>query len=71
MKNRSPAPVNIGLVWVFPSTKSSDNIYKNGFIVRNAYTDNYYDGVMAYWEFHDGWSSAREIIQDFDANARF
>lgn len=71
MKDRSPVPVNIGLIWVFPSTLTSDPMYKNGYIVRSAYPDVYYDGVMAYWEFHDGWSSAREIIQDFDANARF
>lgn len=26
---------------------------------------------MAHFEFHDGWSFAREIVEDPDANTRF
>jgi len=59
MKDRSPVPVDIGMVWIFPTTNTSNPMYNNGYIVRNAYTDIDLDGVMAYWEFHDGWSSAR------------
>jgi hypothetical protein len=51
--------VDIGMVWIFPITNTSNPMYNNGYIVRNAYTDIDLDGVMAYWEFHDGWSSAR------------
>ena len=40
-------------------------------MVRNAYTDIESDNVTAYWEFHDGWSSARQIILDPRGNVRF
>ena len=62
MKDRSPVPVDIGMVWIFPTTNISNPMYNKGYIVRNSYTDIDIDGVMAYWEFHDGWSSARQVI---------
>ena len=70
MKDRSPIPVNIGLVWVIPCDNSNP-IARNGYLVRNAYTDISNDNVTAYWEFHDGWSAARQVILDPRGNVRF
>lgn len=68
--DRSSVPVNIGLVWVIPSDNSNPQA-RDGYLVRNAYTDIDSDNVTAYWEFHDGWSSARQIILDPRGNVRF
>ena len=68
--DRSSVPVNIGLVWVIPSNNSNP-LARDGYLVRNAYTDIESDNVTAYWEFHAGWSSARQIILDPRGNVRF
>lgn len=39
--------------------------------VRHTYKFQSGEGVTAYYEYHDGWSSAREIIEDPQSNARF
>ena len=70
LTDRSAVPVNIGLVWVIPSNNSNP-LVRDGYLVRNAYTDIDSDNVTAYWEFHDGWSSARQIILDPRGNVRF
>ncbi len=44
---------------------------KKGYLVRNAFTYIDGDNVTAYWEFHDGWSSARQVILDPLGNVRF
>ncbi len=69
MKDRSPFPTNVGLVWVIPSDNTNPQA-RNGYLVRNAYTDINNDNVVAYWEYHDGWSSARQIILDPRGNVR-
>jgi hypothetical protein len=38
--------------------------------VRHTYRYQSGDGVTAYFEYHDGWSVSREIIEDPAANAR-
>ena len=58
VKDRSPSPVNIGLVWVIPSD-NTNRLARNGYLVRNAFTDIDYDNVTAYWEYNDGWSANR------------
>jgi hypothetical protein len=55
---------------VIPSDNSNPQA-RDGYLVRNAYTDIDSDNVTAYWEFHDGWSSARQIILDLRGNVRF
>jgi hypothetical protein len=70
VKDRSPSPVDIGLVWVIPSDNTNP-LTRNGYLVRNTYTDVFSDNVTAYWEFHDGWSSSRQIILDPRGNVRF
>jgi len=62
--------VDVGLVWVIPSN-NSNSLTRNGYLVRNAFTEIEDDNVTAYWEFHDGWSSARQIILDVRGNVRF
>ena len=50
---------------------NTDPLTRYGYTVRNAYTDIGQDNVTAYWEFHDGWSSARQVILDPKGNVRF
>ena len=39
--------------------------------VRHNYEYGNNDGVSAYFEYHDGWSASRQIVEDPQANARF
>jgi mannosyl-oligosaccharide glucosidase len=64
IKNRSPKPLTLGLVWAVPGSQGQMNI-------RHTYRYQSGDGVTAYYEYHDGWGSSREIIEDPLANARF
>lgn len=41
------------------------------FVVRHTYKYQSNDEVTAYYEFHDGWSACREIIEDPIGNVRF
>lgn len=64
IKNRSPQPVTVGMVWAVPGQHG-------GFAVRHTYQYQSGDGVTAYFEYHDGWGSSRQIVEDPAANARF
>ena len=63
VKDRSPNPWTVGLVWAVPNQQQ-------GMDVRHTYRYQSGDGVTAYFEYHDGWSVSREIIEDPAANAR-
>lgn len=64
IKNRNPEPVTIGMAWIAP-----DEAKKN-FNIRHTYRYQSGDGVTAYYEYHDGWGSSRQIIEDPYVNAR-
>lgn len=70
VKDRSATPINVGLVWIIPTPNFRD-MGQKGYLVRNAFTDIEGDNITAYWEFHDGWSSARQVILDPLGNVRF
>jgi hypothetical protein len=53
IKNREAFPINIGLAWAVPDPR------KNAMSVRHTYKYESGDGVTAYYEFHDGWSSSK------------
>lgn len=64
IKNRSPHPVTVGMVWAVPDEA------RRGFALRHTYRYQSGDGVTAYFEFHDGWSASRQVVEDPSANAR-
>ena len=64
IKNRSPVPVTLGMLWAVPDQ------LRRGFDVRHTYKYQSGDGVNAYYEFHDGWGSSRQIIEDPFVNSR-
>lgn len=54
IKNRNQNPINIGMVWLCPDVRSP-----GGFAIRHTYKYESGEGVTAYFEFHDGWSSSK------------
>ena len=64
IKNRAPSPLTVGMIWAVPGQHG-------GFAVRHTYQYQSGDGVTAYFEYHDGWGSCRQIVEDPAANARF
>lgn len=52
------------MVWAVP-----DQMLMN-LQVRHTYKYQSNDGVVAYYEYHDGWSFSRQIIEDPFANTR-
>jgi mannosyl-oligosaccharide glucosidase len=52
IKNRSPNPTTIGLLWLSPDQRGGAGI-------RHTYKYESGDDVIAYYEFHDGWSSSK------------
>ena len=65
MKNRAPEPVTVGLVWAVPDPRTGSLMIRHTFKFQSG------DGVTAYYEYHDGWSGSRQIINDPVANVRF
>ena len=53
IKNRDPNPITIGLVWILPDTR-----YRN-LGVRHTYKYESGEGVIAYYDFHDGWGGSK------------
>lgn len=43
---------------------------KRGFDIRHTYKYQSGDGITAYYEYHDGWGSSRQIIEDPYSNSR-
>jgi len=64
VKDRGAQPVTVGLVWAVPSNGG-------GFEFRHTYRYQSGDGVTARFEYHDGWSAARQIVEDPVGNVRF
>lgn len=64
VKNRHKYPVTVGMIWAAPDQA------RHSFTVRHTYRYLSGDGVTAHYEFHDGWSSARQVIEDPFVNAR-
>ena len=58
IKNRDPNPITVGMLWAVP-----DQVRRT-MDVRHTYKFQSGDGIIAYYEYHDGWSLAREIIED-------
>ncbi|CDW80734.1 mannosyl-oligosaccharide glucosidase [Stylonychia lemnae] len=64
IKNRDPEPITVGMAWVVPGMK------KGEFDVKHSYKYESNNGEIAYYEFHDGWSSSKQVIEDPRENAR-
>jgi hypothetical protein len=64
IKDRSVNPLTVGLLWAVPKDQQ-------GLQIRHTMRYPSGDGVKAYYEYHDGWGSSRQIIEDPLANARF
>lgn len=64
IKDRSPSPITVGMVWAVP-------VAGGGMDFRHTYRYQSGDGVTAKFEYHDGWSSSRQIVEDPSANALF
>jgi mannosyl-oligosaccharide glucosidase len=63
VKDRAAQPVTVGLAWAVPGN--------GGFDLRHTYRYQSGDGVTARFEYHDGWSAARQIVEDPLGNVRF
>jgi mannosyl-oligosaccharide glucosidase len=53
IKDRSPNPLTVGLVWAVP-----DPVHQT-MVIRHTYKYSSGDGVTAYYEYHDGWGASR------------
>lgn len=58
IKNRSPQPTTVGMAWAVP------DVVRRTMDIRHTYKYQSNDGVSAYFEYHDGWSMFKEIIED-------
>lgn len=65
LKQRVPNPITLGLAWAVP-----DPINKN-FTFRHTYDPNSPSNVTAFYDLHDGWSTAFETINDPLGNVKF
>ena len=65
IKNIDDKPTIIGLAWAVPDSQ------KRSFVIRHTYKYQSNENITAYYEYHDGWSSSRQIIEDNIYNARF
>ena len=64
VRDRTPSPVTTGLIWAFTTPDGSIKL-------RHAYTDQNGNNINGHFEYHDGWSFSRQIVEDPDANVRF
>ena len=65
IKNRNPIPFTVGMIWAAPDPARPGQL-----TFRHTYKYEAGDGVTAYYEYHDGWSCSRQIINDPQINLR-
>lgn len=65
LKQRKKNPLTVGLIWASPDPRTQ------AMTVRHTYRFENTDNVTAYYEVHDGYSIAKEVVTDPIANVVF